>query len=303
MNPRLTADELETLLRSLPDPAFVLTESGLYAAIYGGTDKRYYHDGSSLIGKKLHDVLKPDKVNWFMEQVRLALDGRGLHVVEYELSNRDVLGLPDEGPTVPLWFEGRITPLPFTFAMERAVLWVASNITERHQLEIRLREQSETDELTGLFNRRRLMLELTKEFNHFVRYGQPASVVFFDIDRFKLINDDLGHHMGDEALRVAAQATGRQLRRNDVAARFGGDEFVVLCSHTNLDEVRTFAQRLLDNVQEVLKPFAVRGRDASISVGCSSMRENDTSLEDVLHRADDAQYRAKRQGGGQVMLA
>ena len=149
----ISIDQMATVLDALPDPAFILSRSGKYVAVFGGRDKRYYHDGSNLVGLYIADLIKPDKAQWFIDRIAQALESRKLLIEEYELGSRDVKGLPDDGPENPIWFEGRIQALSFSVDDEDVVLWVASNISERHALEIKLRELSDTDQLTGLFNR------------------------------------------------------------------------------------------------------------------------------------------------------
>jgi hypothetical protein len=165
-------EQIAALLSALPDPAFILTRSGRYAAIFGGTDSRYYHDGSSLVGKYISDVLNPEKPPG-SAQINIALASRGLHVVEYPLAADDVKGVGSAGPAEPIWFEGRVQPLAYQVLGEDAVLWVASNITASKKLEALLRMQSETDALTGLANRRKLMSGLTEHFELFARYKTP----------------------------------------------------------------------------------------------------------------------------------
>jgi hypothetical protein len=105
-------EQIAALLSALPDPAFILTRSGRYAAIFGGTDSRYYHDGSSLVGKYISDVLNDEKAAWFLAQINIALASRGLHVAEYPLAADDVKGVSGAGPTEPIWFEGRCSRSP-----------------------------------------------------------------------------------------------------------------------------------------------------------------------------------------------
>ena len=136
----IDSKQLALILEALPDPVFIFTRSGKYVAVFGGRDTRYYHDGTGLIGLYIQDLIKPEKANWFLEQIAKALDTQKLMVVEYELSNRDVKGLLDEGPADPIWFEGRIQALSFQVDENDVVLWVASNISERHHLEVKLRE-------------------------------------------------------------------------------------------------------------------------------------------------------------------
>lgn len=145
-------DILLDMLSALPDPVFVLTESGRYAALIGGQDRQHYHDGAHLVDFSLYDVLPKAKADWFLEQINITLALNQLRIVEYGLAGTDVDGLDtQQGPEGEIWFEGRIQPLATPVNNERAVVWVACNITRRHQLEAQLQLLSETDELTGAY--------------------------------------------------------------------------------------------------------------------------------------------------------
>lgn len=293
---------LAAVLAALPDPAFLLSEHGRYLAVYGGKDARYYHDGSALVGAYISDLIEKEKAQWFLDQIDCALQTHALHVVEYELSNKDVKGLPDTGPADPIWFEGRVQALNFLIDNTRVVLWVASNITPRHTLEERLRAHSETDELTGLFNRRRLTQELDTNFQAFVRYGTTTTVLLLDMDHFKSINDTHGHQAGDAALLAVANACRAHLRSTDIACRIGGDEFVIVLPHTSAVQAREFANRLRKEVKLDLHRFAVKGMTPTVSAGVTQMNNNDNSYEDTLKRADAALYAAKASGGDNVLV-
>lgn len=298
----LATEHLADVLAALPDPAFLLSEHGRYLAVYGGRDTRYYHDGSGLVGACISDLIEQEKTRWFLAQIAYALQTRALHVVEYELSNQDVKGLPDTGPAEPIWFEGRIQALDFLVQGERVVLWVASNITHRHALEERLRAHSDTDELTGLFNRRRLTQELDTNFQAFARYGTTTTVLLLDMDHFKCINDTHGHLAGDEALVAVANACRAHLRSTDIACRIGGDEFVIVLPHTSAVQAKEFANRLRKEVKLDLHRFAVKGSTPTVSAGVTQMNNNDSSYEDTLKRADAALYAAKASGGDNVLV-
>ncbi|GEO83247.1 GGDEF domain-containing protein [Ciceribacter naphthalenivorans] len=293
-------EELHSILSALPDPAFVLTRSGRYAAIFGGSDARYYHDGSSLIGQSLFDVIAHEKARWFTLQVREALDSRALRIVEYSLSGNDVKGLEDSGPDAPIWFEGRIQALDFLVDGEDAVVWIASNITEKNAVEKRLRIQSETCPLTGVFNRRKLLEVLAQHFELFTRNRIPTSVLMFDIDNFKTINDHLGHQVGDHVLVAVADVCRQELRKCDYIARLGGDEFVVLMPATRHDHGIIVADRLRHLISSRLEETFKR--ICTISGGLTEFSPPDVSYEAVLRRADDGLYRSKRGGRDQVSV-
>ena len=295
-----SASQYESICSSLPDPTFILTVSGRYVAILGGKDKRYYHDGSSLLGKYLSDVLSPAKTQWFLQQIHHALSSQQMLVVEYELSALDVLGLPTEGPVESIWFEGRVSALEQLFDGEAAVLWVASNITASKHMQLKLQHQAMTDELTGLHNRRFFMQALESAYRAFIDGGHPACLVSFDVDNFKAINDGLGHPAGDQALRDLAQAVQRLASAEDVVCRVGGDEFVVLCQGSSVAEIKGFAQRLLDTGYEVLKPYSTPDSMPGLSVGIAHFSAVDASMEDIMRRVDQAMYMSKTQGGQQL---
>ncbi|CAM4234556.1 GGDEF domain-containing protein [Vreelandella rituensis] len=237
----INIEHMTAVLEALPDPAFILSHSGKYVAVFGGRDTRYYHDGTGLVGLYISDLIRPHKASWFLEQIDRALASRKLVVEEYELSNKDVKGLPEEGPEVPIWFEGRIQALDFVVDGEAVVLWVASNISERHDLEIRLRELGDTDQLTCLFNRRKLERDLTLHYELFERHSVPTSILMFDLDNLKKINDSQGHHVGDEMILAVANVCRLELRKTDTACRFGGDEFVVALPNTEREHAVQFA--------------------------------------------------------------
>lgn len=296
----LTSRQYQAICDSLPDPTFILTASGRYSAILGGKDKRYYHDGSSLVGQRIGDVLTAAKTQWFLAQIHEALASQQMLVVEYELSARDVQGLPAEGPEEAIWFEGRITALADLYDGEPAVVWVASNITASKRMQQLLQQQALCDELTGLPNRRRLMQLLDQAYADFRATGQPTCLLSFDVDHFKAINDDLGHPAGDQALRDLARAAQQLAAPADTVCRLGGDEFAVLCAGRTMVEVAAFAQALLQCGRHTLQPYATTGPVPTLSLGLAYFEPSDASIEDIMRRADQALYVSKTQGGHQV---
>jgi len=300
-HPPLSSQQQAAILAALPDPVFILTRSGCYASVFGGADQRYYHDSSGLVGQTISDVINAEKASWFLQEIAAALNSGGLHIVEYTLSGADVKGLPAGGPQQPIWFEGRVQKLPFPVNGEDAVLWVASNITQRHALEAQLRAQSETDPLTGLANRRKLMQALQQQFELFSRYGTPAAILAFDIDHLKQINDVHGHLAGDRVITTLAGVCRAELRQADLPARYGGDEFVALLPQTALQQAHAIAQRMREQALQAFDALGIAGTRATISIGLSEFAAGDQDFEAALERADNALYRAKDLGRNQVV--
>jgi len=150
-----------------------------------------------------------------------------------------------------------------------------------------------TDPLTGASNRRRLDDLAETEFARAMRYGRGLSVLQIDVDHFKRINDTHGHRVGDEVLIQLTEQLLPVLRRHDVFARVGGDEFVVLLPETTVDVAEAVASRLLRHIRNIFA--GTNGLPpVSISVGVAAINEDDKAWKDVLERADRALYRAKR---------
>ncbi len=297
----ISYDSLRAFLAALPDPVFIIAKSGRYAGLFGGADSRYYHDGSHLIGLSLHDVLPADKAEDFLRQIAVCLEEQRLVIFEYGLSGPDVAGLDEtRGPTGEIRFQGHLSPFRALVEGEQAVIWVARNITERHLLEEQLRHNSETDPLTGLYNRRRFLTEVTERLNEFQRYGQPASLIMLDIDHFKQINDSFGHQEGDRVICRVCELWRQQLREVDVFARFGGEEFTVLLPHTPLASAAASTERLRTAVEQQGKDDPNRPAP-TISLGVGCFVEGDT-VDSLIARVDAALYRAKSAGRNRVEL-
>lgn len=184
---------------------------------------------------------------------------------------------------------------------------IASFAIENAVNRARLQRSGFTDVLTGWNNRRYLQIRLHEELARARRDQTTLTCLMIDIDHFKRINDDYGHAAGDEALRVIAQCIESQVRVSDVAARFGGEEFVVLLPATEADSGLRLAERIRLAVSaEPFNPGAARKRTITASVGVASAapqpdHEDLKSLgESLLARADVALYAAKSGGRDQV---
>jgi len=294
----LSQEQLQSILDALPDRAILITRSGRYVAAFGYTTDYGYSDRNSFVGKSIYDFMSREKADFFVENIHNALSDNKLVIVEFAISTEDVLSIEkNDERSDSLWFSGRIQPLPWLYEGESVVLWVSSDITERHQLEIRLRHLSDTDDLTGVCSRRKLMAALAASFDEFHRYRCSTSVFLFDIDNFKAINDTIGHLAGDEAIKAVAEACKREARKTDLIARLGGDEFIILMEHIDHDQ----AWQLADRLRKVIAKELATGTAGTISGGVSEMLASDTSMEDVLRRADIALYEAKSQGRNRVL--
>jgi diguanylate cyclase (GGDEF)-like protein len=164
---------------------------------------------------------------------------------------------------------------------------------------VRLQVLSERDPLTGLFKRRHLLTRLEHELAR-ARRGHPLAIVMLDLDGFKHINDAQGHQRGDQLLKEIAAALSASTRVVDAAARYGGDEFILILPDTDLASARTVADRITQGVREVGLRFDEE-RPVTASVGVT-VAEPDDDVALLVRRADESAYKAKQSGGDRVVL-
>ena len=186
--------------------------------------------------------------------------------------------------------------------LEKLIVQLSDEITERKHAQVELKYQAITDFLTGLFNRRYFFEIAQKEFAKALRYKRPLSIIIFDLDRFKNINDTYGHGVGDQALVHIGDLLRKTIRDVDISARYGGEEFIILLPEMNCKNTEAAAERLRKKIQNT--PVNVEGNLVSmtISAGVASIDEpmSMKSVAQLISRADQALYKAKRAGRNQV---
>ena len=209
--------------------------------------------------------------------------------------------------TIPLVIEKNLMTAKLTRENDRL----------RRELEGSLRKTEElaaTDPLTGLYNRRHFSRVLDQQFAETQRTGGDLSCVMIDLDKYKQLNDTFGHAAGDELLIVAARSIGSNLRRMDVAARYGGDEFILLLPTADAEEAAHVAQRIREQFQpasgEVLSRAAAEqggGKSAApvtMSIGVASVQLNRPGTPDeLMAAADEGLYAAKEAGRDRICTA
>jgi diguanylate cyclase (GGDEF)-like protein len=169
------------------------------------------------------------------------------------------------------------------------------------QLEEKIREVellSVTDPLTGISNRRKMDQALPMEIERARRSGDPLSVIMFDIDRFKSVNDRFGHEVGDEVLKSVSARAASLMRYTDEFCRWGGEEFLILLPDTDAQGAGVLAEKIRRSVESTKHPF---GEPVTVSLGVTVFRPDDDA-ESLVRRADDCMYRAKGTGRNKVVL-
>jgi diguanylate cyclase (GGDEF)-like protein len=170
---------------------------------------------------------------------------------------------------------------------------------ELQRVNSKLERLSTTDQLTGLYNRRKIQNELEKEWDRSKRYNTVFSIIMYDIDWFKKINDTYGHQAGDEVLRSIADLTRSNFRSTDIISRWGGEEFMILCPETFAGDACRMAWKFCSSVKSHDFPGGI---SVSISAGvCNFSPEN--NLDFIIRTADERLYQAKQSGRDRVVPA
>ena len=216
---------------------------------------------------------------------RKLMRSKGAGTIETLHRRKDGSVFPVEVTVNYLEYEGQ--SVSFSFARD---------ITERKRAEEQLRHQATHDELTGLANRALLQDRLEQSIHYANRSQRLVAVLLLDLDRFKVINDSLGHGFGDELLRSVARRLERTVREADTVVRMGGDEFVILLAEVaEGDDVGLVAKKILENLT---RPYPISGREITVtaSIGVSLYPRDGADGETLLRNADVAMYRAKEDG-------
>ncbi len=229
---------------------------------------------------------------------------------------------PEDAPTCPerfaALFDGETTETRHEVRYVRAdgeAIWVEVwvcrsgdggtfgtlvDITERRRFEEQLQHQALHDPLTGLANRQLLVDRLEQSLAHGARTGSHTAVLFLDLDRFKVVNDSLGHDVGDQLLCEVGQRLVGRLRAGDTVARLGGDEFVVVCSDLDDDEVTAMEQAravATDVERQLAAPFRLLDQRVTVTASIGiTLGQGPSSLDRLVSEADAAMYRAKDEG-------
>ncbi|WP_431026130.1 sensor domain-containing diguanylate cyclase [Halomonas sp. H5] len=240
-------------------------------------------------GRHAFDRVHPEDFPRLMVAVERSAKGLSLMATQFRLSR------PEGGEA---WFGVRAQPEPHG----DGTLWhgVMVDISEQIAHQAHLRELSDTDELTGLPNRRKLMSCLDYRLSLSCRHGTPLSLILFDLDHFKRVNDTWGHLKGDEVLCRLATLCQEELRGEDTLARLGGEEFAALLPLTPRPQALAVAQRLRERIAG--HDFGLCPRRVTISLGVAEYRIGE-NREALIDRADRHLYIAKESGRNRAIDA
>jgi diguanylate cyclase (GGDEF)-like protein/PAS domain S-box-containing protein len=249
---------------------------------------------ADLLGRSLCEFVHPDDFSTVRTAVLGAAQSKSLATIMYRARHAD---------QHYLWLETTLQRMKDAAGEEtQGILCISRDVSERKRMEERLHELARTDHLTALPNRFLLDERFAGGLAQARREGSLLAMLMIDIDRFKNINDTLGHGMGDVLLKLVGTRLKTCIRECDTLARWGGDEFVLLLPGVqDSGSAVTVAERCLTALKQ---PFVVEDQDLHItaSIGISISEDSDTASETLLQNADVAMYRAKARGGDCLMV-
>jgi len=288
-------EKFKSFTKVMPDLTFILTEDGEYIDIYGSCDELLYNSLSKLINQNINNILPEKDAQPIMAVIEKTLATNEVQAFEYEL----------EVPSGNIIFEGKTAPIhqyQSSNLSQRHVIWVARDITIRRKAEKEIEKLAFFDPLTNLPNRRMLNERLTMCVERIKRSHKTGALLFLDLDKFKRINDSLGHSAGDKLLVALSDRLSSVIRASDTLARVGGDEFILLLEYVGEDntQANTESEKVAQKIQNVLhEKFEVEGLafKVSCSIGICLIDNNNPMVDNILKYADTAMYRSKIKGG------
>jgi diguanylate cyclase (GGDEF)-like protein/PAS domain S-box-containing protein len=234
-----------------------------------------------------HEMIYPDDKKIVENLIQQILAGNEVPPIEHRIIRRD-------GAVV--WIRNTMVTYHDEKGLTTHYDGLIENITERKLAEEELKRLATTDKLTGAYNRTKFKEIIGREIERVRRYNQPLSIIIFDIDHFKDVNDRYGHGAGDYVLKTVADIVRENIRKIDYFVRWGGEEFMIISSETNLKEACVLAERIREAIESYT--FEDVGK-VTVSLGLTEFKESDTE-DSLIRRADNAMYEAKKKGRNRV---
>ncbi|WP_101760323.1 EAL domain-containing protein [Oceanicoccus sp. KOV_DT_Chl] len=281
------------IVNNSPDIIFILDQQGRFSFLNSKIEELLQYSKSELLGKNITTIVEPDdqeKANYFFQHA--VNNAPGIQTIE--------LALRPSGPgRNARHFELSLYKLEDSKADSNhhyRVYGTARDISERMEAEAFINFQAYHDLLTRLPNRALFKDRLSMGITQAQRNNTELAVMFIDLDRFKVINDSLGHTMGDRLLQAVSQRLQGCIRKGDTLSRFGGDEFTLLLPDLkDANSAVTIAKKILNDIK---KPFQLGDHDVYVgaSIGIAIYPESGDSMDSLIKNADIAMYRVKKTG-------
>jgi diguanylate cyclase (GGDEF)-like protein/PAS domain S-box-containing protein len=290
--------QLTTLMDNLPGMAYRCLSDQLWSMkfVSSGCERLTGYNSEALVDDRevsydaiIHEADRAD----LEAKVKQALSQNRPFEIEYLIRRRD-------GRLIWVWEQGQAVRIENREYVEGIIL----DINQRKLMEQELERMATCDPLTGLYNRRELERQLKEELLRAQRYRRPLSILWLDIDFFKTVNDRYGHLAGDEVLREVSRLLQTHVRAVDYAARYGGEELVVVLPELNQSEAMVMGERLRNLVATTrIKVSSGERLRVTVSIGVASFPVDGLDVAELFSKADEAMYLAKRGGRNRVFRA
>lgn len=285
-------DLLNIILDNVDAYIYIKDTNRNFLYVNANTAELFRKPQEEIIGCKDIDVLPKEMADIFWES------DKDVFLKNKKVSTEETIVDPN-GQVKHYWS----TKLPYTYNNENVLIGFSSDITEVHLLKEKLKKESITDSLTNLYNKRHFETIAESEYKRSIRRKLDMSIIIFDIDYFKKINDTYGHYIGDKILEEASKVFKSQIRKEDTLCRVGGEEFTIILPHTNTTAAVELAERIRVSIEKRIFKFdEVEDIFITLSFGVSSLTISDKKFEDILLNADKALYKAKETGRNKVVV-
>lgn len=287
---RLSGERYRTILEEIEEGYYEVDLAGNFTFANDAACHQFGYPRQELIGMNYRAyVPKQDVKNVYRTWNKVYRTGELVKAFPFASIKKD---------GTHIYLENSITPMRNKEGKIIGFRSISRDITERKQFEEKLAEMATHDALTGLPNRILLSDRLMVGSALARRSGHRLAILMLDLDRFKVVNDAMGHSVGDELLKAVGQRLFGIMRKSDTISRIGGDEFVLaLPQISQIDDVTNFAQRILGAFQEPFV-FGKNRLQVTTSIGIAIYPDDGTDIENLLKSADSAMYWAKEQGRG-----
>ena len=292
-----SANRLKAMSEASHDALIMINGQGEITFWNPAAESMFGYMAEQMVSKDLHEILAlpHEKDSAVMGLKKFSETGKGTvlnRVIELKAVRKNGEVFPAELAVAPFIFQGK---------------WYAvgsvRDITARKEAERQLTKLATTDALTGLLSRRRFLELSEMEFRRSLRYKKCFSLMMFDLDKFKNVNDTYGHDVGDKVLRAVAETVKQALRETDVIGRIGGEEFAVIMPETDADTAIQAAERVRIRLMDTRIKARNQAIGCTVSIGLANMTDDMTDFSQLMKKADEALYAAKRGGRNRVAMS
>ncbi|CAA6818705.1 MAG: diguanylate cyclase/phosphodiesterase (GGDEF & EAL domains) with PAS/PAC sensor(s) [uncultured Sulfurovum sp.] len=277
--------QLKAVVNAIPDMMFLNDEDGVFLDIFVSESDNLHRTKSEIIGKMYQDLFTPELATFFKKSLKKAIETAKLNIIEFELTiNKKVQ-----------YYEARLVAMGHLIDNKETVVSIVRNISKEKKNQLKLEYMATHDDLTKLPNRLFFQKTLKESLKEARNKRSQGGLFFLDIDHFKMVNDNLGHDIGDKILLKITKRLKSVLNKKYFLARFGGDEFVLIVDNASDSELRKVADSVME---QFIQPFKVEKYllDMTTSVGICTFPDMISSSSQLLKQADIAMYKAKDSG-------